>query len=218
MLRALAVSALALVAVHLGGCATQDASALAGARIPADSYARTFQAAREVLRDYRYTADRVDAQQGVLTSLARSEPGLAKPWEARSGAAAAWEDLANYQQRTIHVAFVQGEASGRAPGTTILPATDPDRDLASEPRDTTMLVRVLVDRFERDGRRVSQDSVRVVRQAIDPVLREKGQWPGYLVAGRDDALLAADLLRIILERSRANATTAQAPPASPATP
>jgi hypothetical protein len=215
MLRALALLALTLTALHLGGCASTETSALAGAHVPADQYARTFQAARDVLREYRYSSDRVDAPQGVLTSLAKSDPGVAKVWEAKSGANAAWEDLLNYTQRTVQIAFITGEGVDTGVGRKIIPPSDPDRDLVAIPRDTTMLVRVVVERVERDGRRISADSVRVERRAVDPSRQEKGV-AGDLVPQRDDAVLAADLLRAIVARS--GAAPAQAAPVAPAAP
>ncbi len=212
MIRATAVSALALAAALFGGCASQDSSALTGAQIPADRYASTFQAARDVLREFRYAEERIDAQQGVITSLPRSQPGIAKPWEARSGAAAAWEDLANYQQRTVRISFVTGE---RAPGGKVIAPTDPDRDLAAQPQETTLLVRVVVERVERDGRRVGADSVRVERQAINPALLEQGKWPRTLVQVEDDTVLAGDLLRAIVSRGGAPSAPAPADRAAP---
>ncbi|HZW06408.1 MAG TPA: hypothetical protein VFF65_04735 [Phycisphaerales bacterium] len=213
MLQAIAATALALSALLAGGCATNEPSALAGAHIPADQYAATFQAARDVLLDYRYTADRVDAPQGVLTSLPRSEPGLGKVWEARSGVAAAWDDLLNYRQRTVHVSFVTAAASARQPDSSIIPPTDPDRDLAAQPRDTTMLVRVLVEQYERPDRRVSLDSVRVTRQAVNTTSPQEAERGPYLATQHDDNVLAADILRAILDRTRHPAPAAQTPAA-----
>ncbi|MDP1661294.1 MAG: hypothetical protein Q8L55_05205 [Phycisphaerales bacterium] len=210
MTRASIAAAITLATVLIGGCASQDASALAGARVPADRYASTFQAARDVLREFRYAEDRIDAQQGVITSMPRSQPGIAKPWEARSGAAAAWEDLVNYQQRTVRISFITGEPGERAPGGRVIAATDPDRDLAAQPQETTLLVRVVVERFERDGRRVSADSVRVGRRAVNPVL-EQGQWARALVQVQDDTVLASDLLRAIVARGGAPSPDAPTP-------
>lgn len=212
MPRTTIAAAIALASLVIGGCASQDASALAGASVSADRYASTFQAAREVLREFRYAEERIDAQQGVITSLPRSGPGIAKPWEARSGAAAAWEDLVNYQQRTVRISFVAGAPGERAPGDKVIAPTDPDRDLAALPQDTTLLVRVIVERFERDGRRVGANSVRVERQAVNPAVLERGEWPRVLVQVSDDTVLAADLLHAIVSRSGAAAAAAPAAP------
>lgn len=213
MLRALAAFALTMVTAHLGGCATPDTSALTGSHVPAERYTRTFQAARDVLREYRFTTDRVDAPQGVLTSLPRTSPGIGRPWEAHSGSEAAWVDTINFQQRAVQVVFVTGTVPARQEGGRLLPPTDPDRDLAQSPQDTTMLIRVTVDRVERDGRRVSADSVRIERQAIDPAMQQSGNWPRYLVQEPDDKVLAATLLRLIVARSETPQATAQ--PAAP---
>lgn len=178
--------------------------------MPADQYALAFQAARDTLRDARYSLDRVDAPQGVLTSVPKSEPGLAKPWEAHSGTQAAVDDFLQYQQRTVQVAFITGQPPQHKPGDAILPLTNPDRDLTVEPAETTMLVRVVVQRIERDGQRVSADSVRVTRQAVDPELKAKGFWPSYLVQVDDDSVLAASLLQEIVARMQRTAPPAPA--------
>lgn len=209
----------------LGGCASQPPTALAGAHIPADRYAQTFQAARETLRDHRFGLDRVDAPQGVLTTASRASAGALRPWESESGSGAAMDDVLSYQDRTVQVAFVTGPTPTRQPDTPVIPMSDPDRDLVADPRETTMLVRVTVHRVERPGRRVSMDTVRVARQASDPVLVQSGVWPSYLVEEADDDVLAAQLLRAILARSEHTpkpvepqpaAPTAETPPPAPA--
>jgi hypothetical protein len=90
-----------------------------------------------------------------------------------------------------------------------------------------MLVRVTVHRVERPGRRISMDSVRVTRQANDPVLEKEGAWPNYLVEEVDDDAFAAQVLREILARSektpkpvepQPNTPAAQTPAAPTATP
>lgn len=217
MLRTVAAVSLATLTALMGGCASPEASALYGAHVSPDEYARTFQAARETLRDYRFALDRVDAPQGVLTTAERSEPGLLKPWAAHSGTTAAVNDLVNFQQRIVHVAFVTGPAPAHNPGEAVIPMTDPGRDLVSDPRATTMLVRVVVQRVERPDRRVSMDTVRVERQAIDPVMREKDMWPSYLAPAQDDTVFAAQLLKEIVARSAAMKTADQSAPA-PAAP
>jgi hypothetical protein len=198
----------------LGGCASQPPTALSGAHIPADRYAQTFQAARETLRDHRFGLDRVDAPQGVLTTASRASAGAAKPWEAESGSGAAVDDLLSYQDRTVQVAFVTGPAPTRQSGTPVIPLSDPDRDLVTDPRETTMLVRVTIHRVERPGRRISMDSVRVGRQASDPALVQDGLWPSYLVEEADDDVLAAQLLRAILARSEHTPKPVEPQPAS----
>ena len=202
MLKAAALTVYMLCALLIGGCATAEPSALSGARVPAEKYDQTFQAARETLRDYRFALDRVDAPQGVLTTAQRSEPGAMKPWDANSGPAAATNDLIGFQQRTVHVAFVAGQVPTHKPGDPVIPKTDPDRDLVAQPTETMLLVRVAVHRVQRPDRRVSMDSVRVERQAIDPAMRDEGMWPSYLVPTEDDTVLAARLLRAILDRAQ----------------
>lgn len=217
-------------AMFLGGCG-QGAGVASGARITAPQYADAFQAARDALRDARLTLDRVDATQGVLTTRPTAEPGAAKPWSAAWGARAASEDLFQRQQRTVHVAFApDAAADGPTPADAppprgIIPPTDPARDLLQSPTDTTMRVRVLVQRVQRPGRRVSSESVRLVTLSANPAQEQAGLEPAYLVDAGDDQEMAAAILRDILERIAAARQTAEttttgapAPASSPASP
>jgi len=207
------LAAAATAAALLGACASQPPSALTGARVPSERYSATFQAAREVVRAHRFTTDRVDAQQGVITTIGRPGGGVLRPWDAQSGAAAAWDDSLNYQLRAVQVVFLTADAPSRADSGRIIPPAHPDRDLAAAPEETTLLVRVTVDRVERDSRQISADSVRVERQAVNPELAAQGNWPRYLVQQPDDTVLAAELLRLIVARAEVIATTP--PPARP---
>ncbi|MFT3686917.1 MAG: hypothetical protein QM783_18680 [Phycisphaerales bacterium] len=213
----LAATPVALALLSLGGCAGADTSVLKGANVPAERYTATFQAARDTLRDYRFALERVDAPQGIITTADRSSPGALKPWEAESNTAAI-DDMVGFQERSVQVAFIAGAIPARTTGAPVIPLTDPDRDMVASPKDTTMLVRVTVHRIERPGRRVSMDTVRVGRQAVDPALAEQGVWPSYLVTEEDDDVLAAKLARAIMDRAIRNpAPQAESPKAASGT-
>lgn len=186
----------------LGGCASQVP--VREAAVSADGYARAFQSAQEELRQRRFAFDRVDAPQGILTTLAKDEPGLAKPWEAPPGLDQAAEDLLTHQRRLVQVLFVpagqeqQSTTSAAQQASQIL--VDPDRDLIEQPVDVRMVVRVYVERLERPGLRVSPDSVRLSSQTIDPQVEGAGLWPRFSRVVREDDRLAGEILRGIQQR------------------
>jgi hypothetical protein len=186
----------------LGACASQVP--VREAAVPASDYARTFQLAQAELRERRFAFDRVDAPQGILTTLPKEEPGLAKPWEAPPGLDQATEDLLTHQRRLVQVVFVPASQDAPAPASLQDKAkqvmVDPDRDLIEQPTDLRMVVRVLVERIERPGLRVSPDSVRLASQTIDPQVEGAGLWPRFSRVVREDDRLAGEILRDIQQR------------------
>jgi hypothetical protein len=210
----LALACVLLACAGLAGCKSASSpelekgeSLVSFAQIPADQYANTFQAARDVLRDRRFILDRVDAPQGILTSEPSQNPGLARPWNAMSGLAQAVEDVVQYQQRVVRVAFVpiNESQSGNQVGLT-----NPDRNLLLTPAETVLQVRVSVERIERPGVRTSPDSVRLRSRTIDPTLEAAGVLPTYAFTVRDDEILARTLAQDILNRSKALTPSASA--------
>jgi hypothetical protein len=181
-------------AAMLGGCAS-NAGAPPGVEVSAAGYADAFEAARDVLRERRWLLERVDAPQGVLTTQPRSEPGLARPWDAPPGLDQATEDLLHRQQRVVRIAFVT-----RGMSDDHFPATDPQRDLLDEPVDTVMRVHVGVERIERPGQRVPVDAIRLASRTIDPELEAQGLLPRYVVELREDPRLGSDIEREIAAR------------------
>ena len=112
-----------LVVVGLGfgaitGCAPthsrDDAQVLGSGvgmiEIDGASYEEVFAMAREVLSEYRFGINRVDASRGVITTHPKRTTGLASLWDQeQSSLGQEIEDLANQQERTIRVVFERAQ-------------------------------------------------------------------------------------------------------------
>jgi len=125
-----------------GGDGVQGDAGSAVLDLEPEAYQRVFDLARETLRDYRFSIDRVDAKRGVLTTHPKRTNGLASPWDQeQSSLGQEWEDLFNEQRRVVRVDF--------------------DRDA------TPMTMRVTVEllRTHRPNWRVESESVRLSTHA-----------------------------------------------------
>lgn len=143
-----------------------------------DDYARVFDAARTVLRDYRFAIDRVDARSGVITTHPKRTAGLATIWDReQSSPAQEWEDLINEQRRAVRVEFDRaddGSASAR------------------------VIVEVL--RTHRPNWRVENESVRMSTHARSRNSMGQSEPPSFREPMGLDPALAARLASAIDER------------------
>lgn len=148
---------IALTLCSLSGCAGHaqrtDRSMLEddGAMILIDSGeaspSAVFDASREVLMEYRFALDRVDATRGVITTHPKRTAGLVTPWDReQSGLDQEWEDLLNEQRRVVRVEFDRDPSSG-------------------DDAFTRARVQVEVLRTNRPGWRVETESVRLSNHA-----------------------------------------------------
>lgn len=65
---------------------------------------RVVQAVREVLTDYRFEIDRVDARRGVVTTAFKTTQGLASPWDGEQNSLYEESaDLVNQHERGVRV-------------------------------------------------------------------------------------------------------------------
>lgn len=200
------------------GCASRDTGPVEFTIAPGQ-YAAAFDAAKEVLRDYRFDLERVDARAGVLTSTPKSTGGLATPWDRdQSSMGQELEDMANNQQRRVRITF---EPAGAAPPTGDGGAQAsanhppvPDVRLAEGP--IVARVQVAVDRVQRPLWRVEETSISRSSFARDPALAARGMQPSYAVPFSQDPRLAQRIARAIEDRmTRAGEGTHPAPaPAS----
>ncbi len=149
------------------------------------SYEDAFVAAREVLAEFRFGINRVDAARGVLTSYPKRTAGLASPWDGeQSSIGQEFEDLTNQQERTIHIEFERGEqADGGASAGRVVAR-----------------VRVIVNRVHRPNWRVDTQSILLSthaqsRDAMGNLERSEFREP----IGQDTAL-ADRLARAIVSR------------------
>jgi hypothetical protein len=177
---------LAVLVALVAGCSVRGDGTFV---VPPGEYESAFDAARKTLVEHRFTLERVDAGEGVITTREAASAGLASPWHPyQSTPGDEVEDLLNQQFRRVRVTFTlrdDGSREGR--------------------------VRVSVHRVQRPGLRLSPRTHHTASLAIDPALVARGMGPGYSVPVRRDARLEARLARAIEQAvSRAHGS-AQAP-------
>lgn len=151
------VASVALFLAVVGGCAghapradgelLEDGGASVLIQSGEGSEEKVFDAAREVLMEYRFALDRVDATRGVITTHPKRTAGLVTPWDReQSGLDQEWEDLLNEQRRVVRVEFDRDPSSG-------------------DDAFTRARVQVEVLRTNRPGWRVETESVRLSNHA-----------------------------------------------------
>lgn len=163
-----------ILAACLGGCSASGTGAFS---VPEGRYADAFVAARDVLRDARFTIERVDAAAGVITTSDKASSGWATPWDADQ--TTLWQessDLFNQQRRRVRVVF-----------------DPPDAPTAGH-------VEVSVVRLQVAGLRLNPRSVQLTTTAVDPALRAQGIWNQYELPVTRDGDLEARLARQIERR------------------
>lgn len=172
------LAALCAMATGLGAC--QSTTGGDGRFVVAEgAYEKTFDAARLVLREQRFTLDRVDAQAGVITTTSQPAAGLIAPWETtQSSAEDEVEDLLHQQGRRVRVEFVENEGGAPVRG----------------------VVTVAVERTQSAHVRPSQ-IVGLTTQTFDPQAEARGQSGVYTVVVRRDDALAARLAKLIEQRA-----------------
>jgi hypothetical protein len=172
-------------AVLLGGCtssATSSEFAVGSGR-----YGVAFDATREVLRDYRFQLERVDAQRGVITTQPKATAGLVAPWDReQSTLGQEAEDLVNNQTRVVRVSFENAAGTGDAP-------PDPAGLLKAR-------VEVTVYRRQTPGLRVPSRAVGMTTVTTDPEAVKQGVGTEYNVAVTQDTRLAVRLAGEIEKR------------------
>jgi len=146
------------------GCATSSVSQMSESDIASNArielqaadYDAVFAAAREVLAKYRFGINRVDASRGVIMTFPKRTAGLASPWDSeQSTLGQELEDLANQQERTVRIEFVQ--SADTEPG-------DPESALSNS-QSVIAMVEVIISRVHRPHWRVESESVRLSTHA-----------------------------------------------------
>lgn len=218
----LRVAGLVLCVGGLAGCSTPTAQSVA---IPAGRYREAFDAARTVLREYRFDLDRVDARAGLITTAAKPTAGLATPWDLeQSSISQEWEDLINQQQRRVTVSFTSTRPADRAvrrppgrPGvqpssaaTTSVPSPKPESstratgptppDLLDATGQVWLRVSAAVERVQRPGWRPATRSIGMTSYTADPALAADGMLPTYVSEAGEDRRLAARIADAVRER------------------
>lgn len=182
----------------LAGCASVEAPK--DMEIPPGRYGEAFEAAKEVLRQYRFPLERVDARAGVITTSTKHSAGVLAPWDREQGGLDdEFEQTLNRQVRSVVVEFVHAEPGETSEaGGVSSPPPDPG-DLREESGPLLLRVRVDVSRVNRPGWRLSTKSIKSSSFATDPDLRSRGMQPTFSTVVADDP----DLARRIAERIRA---------------
>lgn len=154
--------------------------------VEAGGYAASFARAKDVLREYEFELERVDARAGVITTAPRPWAGGATPWIPHASTFGdAVEGLANDERRTVRVEFL-------APG-----ATGGHDDLRATDGEITGQVTVTVERIQRPGRRADPSGVRLHSFTTDPALDAKNESGPFITTTREDFALAARIARDI---------------------
>lgn len=196
----LAILALVPLAALVGCSAPKSQGTF---QVPPGSYARAFDATRDVLRSYRFTLDRTDAQQGVITTAAKPTQGLASPWDLeQSSAGQEWEDLVNQQRRRVRVTFEPAADSpeSSAPDSS---TNDPQSVNTESPAALKPLVgkvEVTVERVQRPGWRPATRSIRSSDFAYDEDFGKRDLWPTYVTVQSGDPDFADRLAEQIRRR------------------
>lgn len=122
----LAAVAVSVALVGASGClpakrASYRTSVPIGVAFDSPASDRLWNAAREVLRDHRFTLDRVDRRRGVITTMPETSQGIGEFW--RSDVATRedlWESTLNAIRRKVTIRFVgpgSDDAGGAAAGS-----------------------------------------------------------------------------------------------------
>jgi hypothetical protein len=163
----------------------------------ASNYAQVFQAAKDVLREYQFELDRVDARSGIITTQPKPSAGLATPWIPHSGDfKGSVRGLIEHEQRRARVEFVPaGLAEPQAPGTP---------DLREATGAMVARIEVEIDRVHRPHRRASPTSIKLSSFARDtgPTSDSRSAQRGYQLQTLDDESLGQRMIRA-LERASA---------------
>ena len=210
--RAMARSVLLLLVVMvwgsaLVGCASRPEPVVSSASaylFNAADYTRVFQAAKDVLREYQFELDRVDARSGIITTEPKPSAGLATPWIPHSGnVTGSIKGLLQHEQRRARVLFTTVD-----PDESRLPE---EIDLRRDEGQLLARIEVTIDRIHRPHRRVSPASIKLGTFAQDTGSPPRGGVRrDYLIQAMPDEALGRRMLRALERKmSDSSATDAQ---------
>ncbi len=174
----------------LAGC--NSAPRVSDTPLETQEYARGFEVVKNVLRDYRFELDRIDARHGVITTRAKPTAGLVTPWDGeQSTMKQEAEELINQELRAVRVEFVPAGVDS-VQQSTLTPANTAESDL-KDLRSTQQSLRIVVTvnqlRVHRPGRQPSTKSIRSSTMYADPELSRRGVAPMAIEElGRDQKL------------------------------
>lgn len=151
-------------------------------------YPKAFDATRDLLREYRFTLERVDAAAGVITTAHKTSGGLATLWDREQTTLSdEFEDLLNQQSRVVRITF-----RPRTPGDPEASegeAIDPSQELVGR-------VEVIVYRIQTPGLRPPSKAISLTSLSSDP---QAVSW-AYEVPVSQDSRFAARVAAQLIER------------------
>lgn len=174
------------------------------------AYPAAFDAAREVLRDHAYKLERVDAQAGVITTIAKPTAGLATPWDGdQTSPGQEIGELFNQRARTVRITFEPQTPDAAKPGELLADTTAP---LVGH-------VQVTIWQRQVTNLRLNPKGVGLTNESIDPSLIAQGVGSRFDVPLERDNPLAVRLAREIEKAlsAKPTATAGIAPTATRST-
>ena len=192
----------------LAGCSS--APRVSDTPLETQEYARGFEVVKDVLREYRFELERIDARHGVITTRAKPTAGLITPWDKeQSTPRQELEELVNQELRAVRVEFVPiGVDSHQRSTLTPADTAEADfNDLRSQQQTLRIVVTVNQLRVHRPGRQLSTKSIRNSTMYADPALSARGLAPMAIEElGRDEKLESRLLAAIEKQLAEENAT------------
>ncbi len=174
----------------LTGCGS--AARVSDTPLETQEYAKGFEVVKNVLREYRFELERIDARHGVITTRPKPTAGLVTPWDGeQSTTRQEAEELINQELRAVRVEFVPTGVDS-VQRSTLTPANTAEgdlKDLRSEQQPLRIVVTVNQLRVHRPGRQMSTKSIRSSTMYTDPELQRRGLAPMSIEElGRDEKL------------------------------
>lgn len=182
----------------LAGC--NSAPRVSDTPLEIQEYAKGFEVVKNVLREYRFELERIDARHGVITTRPKPSAGLVTPWDKeQSTTRQEAEELINQEMRAVRVEFVPAGVDS-VQRSTLTPANTAEgdlKDLRSEQQPLRIVVTVNQLRVHRPGRQMSTKSIRSSTMYIDPELQRRGLAPMSIEELGRDEMLESRLLAAI---------------------
>lgn len=189
-----------LVLAALSGCSS--APPVTSFTVPADQYPAAFQATKDVLREFQFEIDRVDARTGVITAWPRASSGFATPWIPHgSSFGDGIEGVGHFQTRTVRVSFAPMGGDGTETDDVLGP------DLRGQNGPIEGQIDARVRRISRPGRRADANSAKLMSFTLDPRRSPDGKVPVVTSEFREDRELSARLARRIEELLASNTSS-----------
>ncbi len=180
----------AMLQFILMGCSQPRVTAFEVPQSRADS---AFNAAVAVLREQRLTPERIDAQQGIITTAPKRTGGLASLWDPdQSSLADEVEDTLHFQTRWVRVRFERTATPENL--------TPESQRLFESNAPVRCEVEAFISRRQAPLVQPQPKVLGLTGQAFDPSLAQRGMQGSFAVALATDDAYASWLARLIRDR------------------